>query len=252
MFADSNLDECRALVQDLLPADASDDELSACIYDALDAEGELLFSLEWDSGGPGAGAGIECIYRLRGHYFFQSLDFGLGGPFATFEDPVEYVVGMGEDGSIPVNSATREITCSIWGVDELVQRLDLAMCEAGFDLVLNGESFRLEVLGDGTRELRRIPDAGEPQAGGTDRDSEPLAGQIGWLCSYSGVGRYVLCLECGREGRPKCGSGSRGSSEPLHIESVLPQSQRCARCGKTLVEGILPGLPERYPRPEIK
>jgi hypothetical protein len=71
-----------------------------------------------------------------------------------------------------------------------------------------------------------------------------LPGQVGWWCSRSGVGFYVLCLSCGH-GRPSA-ADPRGGSRPLLIDEIRPHPQRCQRCKRQFVEGILPDLPDRY------
>ena len=42
----------------------------------------------WNSGNPGAGAGVTYIYRFR-RLFFTSTDFGLDGPFEEFNEAAE-------------------------------------------------------------------------------------------------------------------------------------------------------------------
>ena len=70
--------------------------------------------------------------------------------------------------------------------------------------------------------------------------------QVGWWCSYPGVGWYILCTECG-DGRPG-EDRSLGHSRPLLMDEIRPQPQTCHRCKAKIVEGILPVLPDRYAR----
>ena len=53
-------------------------------------EGELIARHEWDSGGPGAGAGVVDVYKFRG-LFFASDDVGLYGPYEGFTEAAEAV-----------------------------------------------------------------------------------------------------------------------------------------------------------------
>jgi hypothetical protein len=113
------------------------------------------------------------------------------------------------------------------------------------------------VFGRGTSQRRelRIADFTEHMAAvmGADgwvlcedgwwRPGEP-AGQVGWLCSYFGVGSYALCRGCGLR-RPLTAAG-RASSRPLHIDDVRPHPQRCKWCRRTIVHGLVPELRERY------
>jgi hypothetical protein len=69
-------------------------------------------------------------------------------------------------------------------------------------------------------------------------------GAVGWLCWWRWSGRFVLCFSCGST-RPQVDPG-RSGSVLLTIDEVRPHPQRCRRCHRTVVEGILPTLPERY------
>ena len=49
-------------------------------------EGEELLSHHWDSGGPGAGAGVDTLYEYKGKYYV-SHDAGID----KFDDPMEAI-----------------------------------------------------------------------------------------------------------------------------------------------------------------
>jgi hypothetical protein len=53
-------------------------------------EGEVVASHSWESDNPGAGAGMNLIYRFRG-LFFTSTDFGLDGPYEGFSEAAEAI-----------------------------------------------------------------------------------------------------------------------------------------------------------------
>ena len=53
-------------------------------------EGEVVGSHPWNSGNPGAGAGMTIIYRFKG-LFFTSDDFGIDGPYEGFNEAAEAV-----------------------------------------------------------------------------------------------------------------------------------------------------------------
>jgi hypothetical protein len=52
------------------------------------SKGRRAWVVEWDSGGPGAGAGCEAIYELDGLYWYPCEWAGLMGPYKTLAEPV--------------------------------------------------------------------------------------------------------------------------------------------------------------------
>jgi quinol monooxygenase YgiN len=78
--------------------------------------GTAVFSLDWDSGGPGAGAGTETVYRVGDHYLYLSSTFGWEGPYETLDDAY---------GCITVTGATQSIWSGEWDEDEIVARIQL-------------------------------------------------------------------------------------------------------------------------------
>ena len=105
------------------------------LYDLAPRFGEEVFMLYWDSGGPGAGAGVERVYRLGGKYLKASDSFGWDGPYDTLDQA---------HGTIFVTGATREITCSEWGEDEIIARMELH--DPRSSLMINGTEWPLETL----------------------------------------------------------------------------------------------------------
>jgi len=78
------------------------EEYEDYFHDYLHDEGELVAQLDWDSGGPGAGAGISRVYRAFG-MLFVSDDFGLSEPYDDYEHAVR------QHGIYTVNDATTRI-----------------------------------------------------------------------------------------------------------------------------------------------
>lgn len=78
--------------------------------------GHEVFSLDWDSGGPGAGAGTEVVYRLAGKYLYLSSTYGWTGPYDTLDEAY---------GHIFVSAATDSVCCSEWSEDEIIARMTL-------------------------------------------------------------------------------------------------------------------------------
>jgi hypothetical protein len=95
--------------------------------------GECVFEHEWDSGGPGAGAGVEAVYEWRGQYAVRSADYGPAGPFATLEEALE------ARGLLHVTDATVEIVCSRFTAQELADLLTEG--GEGLPVRVNGEWF---------------------------------------------------------------------------------------------------------------
>ena len=70
-----------------------DEELNVerCIDILLEAvieDGDVVAEHHWDSGGPGAGAGVVNVYKYRGCYFGLN-DVGWYGPFDEFDPVIE-------------------------------------------------------------------------------------------------------------------------------------------------------------------
>ena len=57
------------------------------LWDKIQSEGELVASHDWNSGGPGAGAGCVNIWKFRSVYVVAADDFSYG-PFTSFKDAV--------------------------------------------------------------------------------------------------------------------------------------------------------------------
>jgi hypothetical protein len=62
-----------------------DDEWIENMDDMIRSEGCLVGRQEWDSGGPGAGAGTVDVYQFRG-VFIAEDDVGMYGPYDRFAD----------------------------------------------------------------------------------------------------------------------------------------------------------------------
>jgi hypothetical protein len=76
-----------ALMPHLVPED--EDEFVDPELEILE-NGESVGRQEWDSGGPGAGAGSLVVYRYAGK-FFAADDVEFMGPYDTFREAAEAV-----------------------------------------------------------------------------------------------------------------------------------------------------------------
>jgi hypothetical protein len=72
------------------PGETLDEEWVETCNDLVREEGRLVGEHHWDSGGPGAGAGIDSIYLFRG-LFFGDDDTGCFGPFENFADAAKAI-----------------------------------------------------------------------------------------------------------------------------------------------------------------
>jgi hypothetical protein len=120
--------------------EASDDPFDAeyeleVLGELAQQVGDCVFSLDWDSGGPGAGAGTENVYRIAGKYLYLSNTYGWTGPFETLDDAY---------GSIFVSAATQSIHCSEWSEEEIIRRIQLYGGPAV--LYINGTAWPFETL----------------------------------------------------------------------------------------------------------
>lgn len=113
--------------------DEIDDDLSERIYE----EGERVLNLFWDSGGPGAGADCESIYKFRNLYWRHDSNEGLSGPYQSLSDAMDDFIG--------VTSATVTIDCTELTASELSKRLKIYDAESGHSVEINGEGWRVSL-----------------------------------------------------------------------------------------------------------
>lgn len=113
---------------------AEDEELDdGELTDRIIDEGKVVFSHDWDSGGPGAGAGSEQVYLWERRFAICSLDTGNAGPFGSLDEALQ------EQDLLTVTGATTSIHCSMLSSKELVKRLECD--EDGYEIEINGESW---------------------------------------------------------------------------------------------------------------
>ena len=124
--------------------------VSDCILmltEIIHEQGEVVFSLSWDSGN--SGAGVDCIHKYR-DYFWRYDDFGLAGPFSDFEDALW-------DEYIAVTSATESIYFSKWHTKKLIQKIKPIDLEEDIDIIINGQKWRISPDGNLIcKELRLV------------------------------------------------------------------------------------------------
>lgn len=84
------------------PGESFDDDWLESLYEAIRDDGDLVGANYWDSGDPGAGAGVSSIYQFGG-LFFAEGDQRTSGPYKTFLEAADAI------GLLGVNQATTSI-----------------------------------------------------------------------------------------------------------------------------------------------
>jgi hypothetical protein len=102
----------------------------------------VVWSLFWDSEGPGAGADYELALKKGGRYFLQCThldeDDPERGPYQTLDEAVE------AGGLAQVTSATRSIRSTertTWEIMAMLETFDFDPEDDGCPLLVNGELF---------------------------------------------------------------------------------------------------------------
>jgi hypothetical protein len=100
----------------------------------IEQHGREVFRHDWDSGGPGAGAGSERIVEFEGKFFLCSLDDGTRGPFESLDEVLDrFELDR-------VSEASVELCSPILTSSEIAARITCR--ERGpIGILLNGESW---------------------------------------------------------------------------------------------------------------
>ena len=86
--------------------------------EAIIEGGQCVYSLSWDSGGPGGGSGCERVYTLNGAYAVAFDDGERSGPYSTLCDAISAT-----DQLFLVGPATTEIESEELSIDEIISLL---------------------------------------------------------------------------------------------------------------------------------
>jgi hypothetical protein len=112
-------------------------DTSACaeiLSELIIEEGEIVYSLQWDSGGPAAGAGYEVVYKFKDYYWAYSDYEELSGPYSCLDDALSYTFRT-------VTDVTERIRCSELSSEEIAERLEPYDLECTKRIVINGEDW---------------------------------------------------------------------------------------------------------------
>ena len=124
----------------------NDDEDTEDVFlTRLNEEGEIVFNLVWDSGGPFPGAGHELIYRLDGKYWRRDDDNPVDGPYDSLAEALD---------TGPLGSATEAIYCEEYSASQLVDLLDVSALDVGQQIEINEELWAISEDG----KLERVDD----------------------------------------------------------------------------------------------
>lgn len=117
----------------------SEDEL-----DRLIEEEEPVYSVAWDSGSPGAGAGAELVYRWKGGYLVLSDQDAADALYPTLGDAIQ------ETELHLVTGATQKIRSSELTSEEIAAMLR-TVDQGRYQVLINGERWAT----DGSGGFRR-------------------------------------------------------------------------------------------------
>jgi len=149
-----DLNECRRIVAKMVrDSSVSDDYVHEFLLDEVSRNGDEVFNLEWDSRGPGGGAGVEVVVRFRGRLFTLSPNVGLRGPWPSVEAAIRGLFGIDRERPILINDATVSISCTEWEGDELISKINLDWRSLPAELDINGEHWYLEELERAQRKM---------------------------------------------------------------------------------------------------
>jgi len=111
--------------------DGNHDEISP---ELIIEKGEIVYGLQWDSGGPCAGGGCEIVYKFRGYYWTCSDYEGFRGPYPCLDEALSSPFTI-------VTDVTESIRCSELSSKEIAERLEPYDLEHPKRIVINGEDW---------------------------------------------------------------------------------------------------------------
>ncbi len=112
--------------------------------------GKVVLSYNWDTRGPGAGAGVEQIFCLKGKFAVASEYEGALGPFDSLINAIE------QTQVLCITDAGESIECDSLSVSQIIDLLQL--CCVGYEPVMdiNGQTCEFDPVAQcyRTRELQ--------------------------------------------------------------------------------------------------
>ena len=95
-------------------------------------QGEEALVHHWDSGGPGAGGGIECVYCYDGRFAVANSEFENEGPFGSLNEAIE------QTDVLFITDASSRIECDTLSVTEILRLLKIDVGSGTPSLDING------------------------------------------------------------------------------------------------------------------
>ncbi|MDB4634108.1 hypothetical protein OAG76_01755 [Rubripirellula sp.] len=95
--------------------------------------GTAVLSYFWDSGGPGAGAGVEQVFYFKEHYAVASEYEGPLGPFESLVDAIEQTT------ILSIGDASEKIECDSLSVTQIIDLLHMYCSGNEPVLEINGQ-----------------------------------------------------------------------------------------------------------------
>ena len=117
-------------------------------------EGKTVYSLFWDSGGPGGGAGSETIIKFKDLYWTCNDYSGFSGPY----DALEYALSSD---FITVTEATQSVYSSELTIPEIVELLEPFDIEYTKRIVINGRDWIITTEGEFMRKSAFLKKSGK-------------------------------------------------------------------------------------------
>ncbi|MGI0481647.1 hypothetical protein ACN4EE_12745 [Geminocystis sp. CENA526] len=111
----------------------------------MQEQGEVVYSVYWDSGAPGAGAGYELIYLWKGQYVVWLTD---DPDRPVYDNLTEAIMGVELNF---VNDAIKEIKSTELSSEEIVELLEVYIGNNIHKLTINGEDWEVNKQGNFTR-----------------------------------------------------------------------------------------------------
>jgi len=108
-------------------------------------EGKTVYSLFWDSGGPGSGAGSEAVIKFKDLYWTCTDYAGFSGPYDALEDALSSEFTT-------VTSATQRIYSSELSIAEIVELLEPFDIEYTKRLIINDRDWVITTEGEFMRK----------------------------------------------------------------------------------------------------
>jgi hypothetical protein len=104
----------------------------------LEEQGQRVYSMFWDTGGPGGGADYNYVYQYQGAYYHIFLYSEVSGPYVSLADAIkQHELGM-------INGAAKQIE-TLLAADALLPMLYPALdpSDLPYPFEINGEPWQV-------------------------------------------------------------------------------------------------------------